>query len=167
MSHNYQRFGNGYRYIDTRREDRTDQPLETIQNNYNKHKNIIPRWDKPGTSFNSGVGMETWATMTLDNHGALKPGLNVVEGIVARDGNGFARGPGPDGFSQEFLTNVIMFGMNPFHIDNIGHWLGGHEPGNFGLFHIAAEHNFADTMNPREIPVYEWFPRWYRTTDTA
>ena len=156
--HNYQRFANGYRYLDMRREDRTDQPLETIQNNYNKHKDVIPRWDRPGTSWNSGIGMETWATMTLDNHGALKPGLNVVEGIVARDGNGFARGPGPDGLSQEFLTNVIMFGMNPFHIDNIGHWLGGHEPGNFGLFHIAAERNFADTMNPREIPVYEWFP---------
>lgn len=156
--HNYQRFGNGYRYIDTRREDRTDQSLITIQNYYNNHVDTIPRWDKPGTSFNSGIGMETWVNMTLDNHGALKPGFNVVEGIVARDGNGFARGPGPDGLSQEFLTNIIMFGMNPFHIDNIGHWLGGHEPGNFGLFHIAAERNFADTLNPHEIPVYEWFP---------
>jgi len=35
-------------------------------------------------------------------------------------------------------------------------WLAGHEPGNFGLFHMALERGFTATFNPVEIPVYEW-----------
>ena len=33
---------------------------------------------------------------------------------------------------------------------------GGHEPGNFGLFHIAMERGKLHMMNPMHIPVYEW-----------
>ena len=41
-------------------------------------------------------------------------------------------------------------------MDNIGHYLAGHEPGNFGLFHLAKERGFGNTINPAEIPLYEW-----------
>ena len=54
------------------------------------------------------------------------------------------------------MTNIILFGKDPFRVDIIGHWLGGHEPGNFGLFHLAAEHGMSNVLNPAEIPVYEW-----------
>ena len=54
------------------------------------------------------------------------------------------------------MTNVIIFGKNPFYVDIIGHWLGGHEPGNFGLFHLAKERSFISSINPMKIPVYEW-----------
>ena len=155
--HNYQRFGSGYRWIDMKDEHKQPTALTDIQNSYNLHKNTIPRWDRPGTSWNSGIGMETWAQMTIDSHTVTKPGLNVVEGIYSRDGNGFARGPGDDGLSREFLTNIVFFGMNPFYVDNIGHWLAGHEPGNFGLFHVAVERGLMETFNPQAIPVYELF----------
>ncbi len=155
--HNYQRFAYGLKWLDMKAEHHTQDGLTVIQESYNSHKTIIPRWDKPGTTWNSGLGMESWAHCTLDNHTVTKPGFNIIEGIVGRDGNAFVRGPGPDGLAQEFLTNVLIFGMNPFYVDNIGHWLGAHEPGNFGLFHIAVERGFAQTFNPHEIPVYEWF----------
>ena len=54
------------------------------------------------------------------------------------------------------MTNVIIFGKNPFHVDIIGHWMGGHEPGNFGFFHIAKERKLSKTINPSAIPVYIW-----------
>ncbi|MCE5248654.1 DUF362 domain-containing protein [bacterium] len=155
--HNYQRFGSGYHWIDMKEEHKQPTGLTDIKNSYELHKGIIPRWDRPGTTWNSGIGMETWAHMTIDSHSVTKPALNVVEGIYSRDGNGFVRGPGEGELAQEFLTNIIIFGMNPFHVDNIGHWIASQEPGNFGLFHIAVERGLARTINPHEIPVYEWF----------
>jgi hypothetical protein len=41
-------------------------------------------------------------------------------------------------------------------VDIVGHWIGGHEPGNFGLFHMALERGMISTVDPADIPVYEW-----------
>ena len=41
-------------------------------------------------------------------------------------------------------------------MDLIGAWLAGHEPGNFGFFHIARERGLPDVVNPWEIPVHRW-----------
>jgi len=49
-----------------------------------------------------------------------------------------------------------MFGKDPFRVDVIGLYLGGHEPGNVHLYRIAKERGLSDTFNPWEIPVYEW-----------
>jgi hypothetical protein len=54
------------------------------------------------------------------------------------------------------MVNMLVFGKNPFLVDVIGTWLGGHEPGNFGLFHIARERGLCPTFNPAEIPLYGW-----------
>ncbi len=154
--HNYQRFARGYAWIDMRDEDKNPTGLTDIMNSYNENRGVIPRWDRPGQSWDSGLGMEVWSHCSIDNHKSLSTGLNIVEGIFARDGNGFVRGPGSGGLSQEFLTNILIFGLNPFYVDNIGHWLAAHEPGNFGVFHIAKQRGMVDTFNPHEIPVYEW-----------
>lgn len=133
-----------------------------IKNNYERHKYSIPRWDRPGDSWGSGLHQEEWTTRCLDNHLASPGiGLHIVEGIYGRDGDGFAAGPhslpgSSDTFAQDFMTNFILFGKNPVYIDIIGHWLAGHEPGNFGLFHIALERGFITTFNPASIPLYEW-----------
>jgi len=76
--HNYQRFGNGYRWIDMKEDHKQFTGLLDIKKMYDRHVATIPRWDKPGTSFNSGLGMETWVNMTIDNHMVTKPGLNIV-----------------------------------------------------------------------------------------
>ena len=51
---------------------------------------------------------------------------------------------------------MLIFGRDPFRVDIIGTWLAGHEPGNFGLFHIARERGLTTVVNPWEIPVYLW-----------
>ena len=79
----------------------------------------------------------------------MKPGLNIIEGIYGRDGDGF-------GVGNDYMTNMVMFSKDRFKLDMIGMWLGGHEPGNVNLFRIAKERGLLDTFNPWEVPVYEW-----------
>jgi hypothetical protein len=116
----------------------------------------VPRWDRPGRTWNSGWGMEGWSQKTLDNLAAGPIGLSVIEGIYGRNGNGFSGGPGPGDRAQDFMSNVLIFGLNPIKVDIVGHWLGGHEPGNFGLFHAALDRGQTDRINPHWIPVYDW-----------
>ncbi len=138
-----------------------------VKANYARHLfEGIPRWEKPGDglTWSCGLHQETWVTRCLDNHLASKVGLHVIEGIYGRDGDGFAFGPHSipgvidKTFAQDFMTNYIIFGKNAFHVDAIGHRLGGHEPGNVGLFHIARERGLAKHFNPDNIAVYEWIP---------
>ncbi|MFC1508238.1 DUF362 domain-containing protein [Candidatus Omnitrophota bacterium] len=131
-----------------------------IDESYQRHvADGIPRWDKP----KSGMKMENWAWRTLDNLSVTPTGLHIVEGVYGRDGDAFLNGPNPPGNDDnnkgeawDYMTNIILFGKDPFRVDIIGHWLGGHEPGNFGLFHLAAELGMSTVLNPAEIPVYEW-----------
>jgi len=116
----------------------------------------VPRWDKPGRDVYSGYGMELWAQRTCDSISVTKVGLSVIEGIYGRDGNAFFDGPGPGNKAQDFMTNVVIFGKNPFYVDIIGHWMGGHEPGNFGFFHAAKDRGLCKVINPMAIPVYIW-----------
>ncbi len=128
---------------------------DVIKDNYDRHvADGIPRWDTPGWDHTGGLGMETWANRCLDNNSVNKFGLHIVEGVYGRDGH-FVIGPN-DGFAKDYMTNIIIFGKNALHVDNIGHWLAGHEPGNFGLFHIAKERGLASILNPMDIPVYDW-----------
>jgi len=122
---------------------------------YAKHlQDGIPRWDKQGGS--GGYWMETWAQRACDSLSVTDIGFNIIEGIYGRNGNAFLKGPGPGGKAEDFMTNILIFGKNPFRVDIIGHWLGGHEPGNFGLFHIAKERGMCSTINPAAVPVYLW-----------
>ena len=116
----------------------------------------IPRWDRPGTNYNSGYGMERWAQRTCDSLSVTDVGLNVIEGIYGRNGNGFMAGPGPDGNPEDFMTNILIFGKDTFRVDVIGTWLAGHEPGNFGFLHIAKERGLSNVLSPWEIPIYLW-----------
>ena len=95
------------------------------------------------------INQEIWAHKTCDNAQVVKPGLNIIEGIYGRDGDGF-------GVGNDHLTNLVMFSKDRFKLDMIGMWLGGHEPGNVNLFRTAKERGLLDTFNPWEVPVYEW-----------
>lgn len=154
--------------------DRQTDAYDVIKANYDRHLAMgIPRWDRPGTGNISGLGQETWATRTLDNLSvALKDiGLHVIEGIYGRDGQGNdCNGPNPTdqehvvsefgvtstGKAWDWMTNVIIFGKDIFRVDNIGFWLAGHEPGNFGYFHAAIDRKMSTSLDPRKIPVYLW-----------
>jgi hypothetical protein len=127
---------------------------EDILANYNRHvKASIPRWKRPGSE--GGIWQETWATRCLDNNSVTFAGLHIIEGIYGRDGN-FLDGPNSGNLANDYMTNYVIFGRNQFYVDIIGHYLAGHEPGNFGLFHMALERGMINTFNPMEIPVYSW-----------
>jgi hypothetical protein len=102
--------------------------------------------------------MEMWVHRTIDSYSLIRSSilLNIIEGVYAQNGDGFSRGPGPNGVPEIFMTNVLIFGKDAFRVDIIGHWLGGHEPGNFGLFHLAKERGVSTALNPHNIPVYRW-----------
>ena len=97
----------------------------------------------------SPMHQEIWAHKTLDHMSVMHTGLAMIEGIYARDGDGF-------GVGRDYLTNLVMFGKDKFRLDLIGLYLGGHEPGNVHLYRIAKERGLSDTFNPWEVPVYEW-----------
>jgi uncharacterized protein (DUF362 family) len=128
----------------------------TIKSNYDRNKAAgIPRWDLPGTA-NGGLWMETHTSRCLDNNSVLQPLINIIEGVYGREGP-FVSGPDDNnGYGRDIMTNVVIFGKNARHVDNIGVYLAGHEPGNFGLFHIAIERGLSKYLNPRSIPLYEW-----------
>ena len=92
---------------------------------------------------------EIWAHKTCDNLSVLKFGLVMIEAIYAKNED-------PADPVREFLPNMVMFGKNPFRVDLVGLWLGGHEPGNVHFYRIAKERGLSDTFNPWEVPVYEW-----------
>lgn len=131
-----------------------------IQANYDRHLAAgVPRWDKPGS--NGGIWQETWGSRCLDNQSVTNCELHIVEGIYGRDGNGFNDGPNTGEYNDheawDYMTNIIIFGRNQYNVDIVGHWLAGHEPGNFGLFHMAIDRGYTTELNPMNIPVYEWF----------
>jgi uncharacterized protein (DUF362 family) len=131
-----------------------------IESLYARHiKEGYPRWDRPGED--GGIWQETWANRTLDNLSVTHPDLNLVEGIYSQDGNGFGVGPheklGPFGVtSRDYMSNMVIFGKDPFRVDIIAHWIAGHEPGNFGLFHIGIERKMSDVIDPLDIPLFTW-----------
>ncbi|MFQ6067245.1 MAG: hypothetical protein ACE5K3_08215, partial [bacterium] len=126
---------------------------EHLNHLYRQHLEAgIPRWDRPEPS--GGFWMETWAQRTCDSLSVTETGFCIVEGIYARSEDSFNKGPGA--IAQDYMTNLLIFGKDKFRVDIIGHWLGGHEPGDFGLFHIARERGLSDVLNPMSIPVYRW-----------
>ncbi|MBM3763078.1 MAG: DUF362 domain-containing protein [Acidobacteria bacterium] len=97
----------------------------------------------------SPMNQEIWAHKTCDNYQTLNPGLNIIEGIYGRDGDGF-------GIGEDLLTNLVMFGKDRLTLDMIGMYLGGHEPGNVNLFRIAKERGLLSSFNPWDVEIYEW-----------
>ena len=141
--------------------------MENIVKLHQQHVDAgIPRWHSlaPGRAVRyNGLNMERWVQRMLDNYSVLPIGTNdihIVEGVYGRDGDGFMVGPwnddGKTNRARDYMCNYIMFGRNPFNIDIIAHWLAGHEPGNFGLFHLGIERGFSKLLDPLDVPLYVW-----------
>ncbi|MBK8883536.1 MAG: DUF362 domain-containing protein [Bacteroidales bacterium] len=117
----------------------------------------IPRWDTKmdRPPYGGGLFMEHWVQRMIDSYSATPTGINIVEGIYGRDGDGFSGGP-HSGKAMDFMSNNVIFGKDTFRVDIITHWLAGHEPGNFGLFHIGIERGVSNVLDPFDIPIYLW-----------
>ncbi|KPL23258.1 MAG: hypothetical protein AMS23_06870 [Bacteroides sp. SM1_62] len=129
-----------------------------IRELHKKHiQDGIPRWDTlmDRPPHGGGLFMEQWVQRMLDSYSVTPTGINIVEGIYGLDGNGFGSGP-HDVEGRTYMSNNVIFGKDAFRVDIITHWLAGHEPGNFGLFHIGIERGLSDVLDPFDIPVYLW-----------
>jgi len=119
-----------------------------LQRYFEYHLNLgYSRYDSKASL--SPMHQEIWAHKTCDNQSVLKTGLAMIEGVYARDGDGF-------GVGDDYLANLVMFSKDQFRLDLVGLWLGGHEPGNVHLCRIAKERGLTDTFNPWEVEIYEW-----------
>jgi len=126
----------------------------------------IPRWDRPSISSagwrgGGGIWQEMWTQRMLDSLSVTHANLSMIEGIYSQDGSGFGSGPHEklgkyEITSRDYMSNMVMFGLDPIRVDIIAHWLAGHEPGNFGIFHNAIERGMSDVLDPHDIPVYLW-----------
>jgi uncharacterized protein (DUF362 family) len=132
--------------------------LERVTELQKKHLQAgIPRWNSrmERPPYGGGVFMEQWIHRMIDSYSVTPTGINIVEGIYGHDGDGFSGGP-HNGKAMDFMSNNVIFGKDTFRVDIITHWLAGHEPGNFGLFHIGIERGVSNVLDPHDIPVYLW-----------
>ena len=135
-----------------------DDYMQRVATLHKKHMEAgIPRWDTKmdRPPYGGGVFMEQWVQRMIDSYSVTPVGIHIVEGVYGRDGDGFSGGP-HNGKAMDFMSNNVIFGKDGFRVDIITHWLAGHEPGNFGLFHIGIERGVSDVLDPFDIPVYLW-----------
>lgn len=90
---------------------------------------------------------EVFCHKLCDLCSVLRPDLNIVEGIVGRDGTGFRRG-------KNIQTNLIVAGTNVVAVDTVASYLMGFDPRGIGYLKMAAERGLGRN-NLEEIRLYE------------
>ncbi len=132
--------------VDFMKPDIHPQAVEKVTKYFESHRRMgYSRYDSKARL--GPIDQEIWAHKTCDNHSVVKPGLSLIEAI---------HGPREDGSGGWHSARMVLFGKDPFRLDIVGLWLGGHEPGNIHLYRIAKERGLTDTFDPWEVPVYEW-----------
>ena len=89
---------------------------------------------------------ELWTQRALDSGAAIKPTLNVVEGVVGRDGDGF-------GIGTDQICNIVIAGMSTFEVDVVGSWIMGHDPRELWFTRAAKERGLVE-CDPEKIDIY-------------
>ncbi len=89
---------------------------------------------------------EMWAQRTVDTLSALKPDINIIEGIICRDGNAFENG-------TDYLSNYIIISLDLVAVDAVTSYLMGHNPGELHYLRIANERGYG-AINMDSIPLY-------------
>ena len=95
---------------------------------------------------------EQWCQRALDSAGAIQPDINIIEGVIGRDGSGFEIG-------RDELCNIVIVGMSMIEVDSIGSWIMGHDPRELYYTKIAKERGLGEN-DPGKINLY-----WIRDGD--
>jgi len=92
---------------------------------------------------------EAWIQRGLDNAETLKPKLNIIEGIIAMDGNehGWWK------IGEDRLVNIVVAGCSPYEVDAVGSYIMGHDPREIWYTRIAKEKGYGE-CDPRKIDIY-------------
>jgi len=97
-----------------------------------------PEWDE------IGEGDELYCQRACDALLASKPWVNIVEGVIGRDGSGFRHG-------RDVLANLGVAGINPVHVDAVTTYLMGHNPGNVGYLKVARERGLGKSLEDMDV----------------
>jgi uncharacterized protein (DUF362 family) len=77
------------------------------------------------------IGIEAFAQAICDVITAARPWLNIVEGIIGRDGTGFHDG-------RNYQTNLVVAGQDPVAVDAATSYLMGFDPADLIYLRVAA-----------------------------
>ncbi len=89
---------------------------------------------------------EMWCQRAMDSASAIIPAINIIEGIIGRDGSGFDTG-------RDELCNVLVVGCSKAEVDAIGSYIMGHDPRELPYTRIARERGLGE-CDPEKITVY-------------
>ena len=89
---------------------------------------------------------EQWCQRALDSATAIKPTINIIEGVIGRDGSGFEIG-------TDELCNIVIVGLSMVEVDSIGSWIIGHDPRELYYTRIAKERGLGEN-DPSKIKMY-------------
>jgi len=80
---------------------------------------------------------EQWSQRAIDSAKAITPDINIVEGIIGRDGSGFHTG-------RDELCNIIIAGISTTEVDAVGSYIMGHDPQEIPYLRIAKERGLGE-----------------------
>ena len=89
---------------------------------------------------------EQWCQRAIDSAMAIKPTINIIEGVIGRDGSGFDTG-------KDELCNIILVSLSMLEIDSIGSYIMGHDPKELYYTRIAKERGLGEN-DPNRIEMY-------------
>ena len=92
---------------------------------------------------------EMWIHRGLEAAAAIKPDINIIEGIIAVDGEELHR----DNIGTHQLLNMVMVGMSPFETDAVGSWFMGHDPRELWYTRVMKERGFGEN-DVNNIDIY-------------
>jgi len=106
-----------------------------------------PRLRKVGVSQNVH---ERWqaelARRLIDTAKVLRPQINIIEGIIGRDGTGFNRG-------TNYTLGLAIAGINMVAVDSVASYLMGFDPQHLIYLRMAAEAGLG-TNNLAQLHIY-------------
>jgi uncharacterized protein (DUF362 family) len=93
---------------------------------------------------------EVWqaglARRLVDTAQVIQPALNVVEGVVGRDGTGFQRG-------ANYALGLVVAGVNMVAVDSVASYLMGFDPQKLVYLQIAADAGLGQ-HDPSRLNIY-------------
>jgi len=89
---------------------------------------------------------EQWSQRAIDSAKAITPTINIVEGIIGRDGSGFDVG-------RDELTNIVIVGLSSMEVDTVGTYIMGHDPLEMPYLRIGKERGFGEN-DIRKVDIF-------------
>ena len=120
---------------------------------YRRHVAMgLPMWETNQDEHWQVGRFEPWAQRISDLVSIFRPYekhflINIVEGIIGRDGTAFNQG-------EDRPVGLVIAGVNPVHVDAVASFLAGHDPRYIPFMVIAHERGLGEKDIER-IEIYE------------